>query len=127
MTIELQITNLNDSVPFYNRMFGSRPERMDFVNAAYKFRGIDLLLVESETVNSSVNTVLLETEKQLFDLYERLRLDLNKGSMSSCEMLSDTIQVQDKDANTWIFTTRQAPDTSQVTPASKCYLEPFFN
>jgi hypothetical protein len=103
MNNKVLVSNLNNSLVFYRRLFGVMPIHMNLEEMRFEKNGINYQIVESNLVEPSDHIITVEDINDLYTIYHRMKLNSQRVTLlSSCYLLENKAGFIDLDNNRWL-------------------------
>ena len=107
--LALNVSNIDDAVTFYSKLFGTEPakRRAGYANFAITDPPLKLVLIESADTTNTVNHLGVEVESTDAVLDARRRLTeqglatANEDNVACCYALQDKVWVDGPDGEPW--------------------------
>lgn len=126
---KILISNLHNSIRFYNRLINHKPERLSFNSAYYNTPTIELELMESDGgfATSRGFMLVLPDENAFLDTFHRMTSFAHQNLNSTCQVAENYFDVRDPDGHIWILSKERLQNDQiiQIEQSGNCYLEPF--
>lgn len=127
----LPVSNLNNSIRFYNRLSGQRPEKLTYNYAYYKLSrwNIEVELFENGQYQFSSNNlnIIIPEEYSYQHVFREMKRYTGFNPGFGCKVLEDFFTIIDPDNHIWVISKYQLSkeQISEVKETGNCFLEPF--
>lgn len=116
------VSNLHNTIGFYNTLLGSRPVRLHASEAEFAIQGHTYLFVEVPEVPHPESFYLVLPTDQFWQLFHRSKHRLLARPGAKCRVVSQAFDLIDPDGHRWQIRVEGSPEWN--AEVSFCYLEP---